>query len=241
MKIVRELGVVNACLYVADRFLRAVSRGRVRLHKYYFMQQPVPAGSWLPPRRGASIEVRALHADDPALAAFPRPARAYPYRFGQGAVCLAAFKSGLPAGFLWFTVGPYDEDEVRCRFMPLPEGQAAWDFDVYVAPEHRTGPVFLRLWDEANRLLRREAVACSFSRVSAFNALSVASHSRMGATRIGAATFLSVGRWQASAATLRPFLFFSRNPASVPVFRLNAERSSLLEDRHARTTPSPHH
>lgn len=241
MKIVHELGVVNAWLYLADRFLRALSLNRVRLHKYYFMAQPVPAGNWLPGRRGASVEVRRLLAGDPALTSFPRPARAFPYRFAQDAVCLAAFKSGIPAGFLWFTVGPYDEDEVRCRFMPLPKGKAAWDFDVYVAPEHRSGPIFLRLWDEANRLLRREGVTWSFSRVSAFNALSVASHSRMGAMRVGVATFVIFGRWQVSAATVRPFLFFSRNPASVPVFRLNAERPSLPEDRHARTTTSPHH
>ena len=229
MNLVRELGLWNACLYVADRLLRVVSFGRIRLHKYYFMAQPVAARPWLPAHRGKSFEVRRLQVGDPALAAFPRPERAFPYRFKQGAVGLAAFKSGAPVGFLWFTVAPYEEDEVRCRYVPLPEGKAAWDFDVYIRPEHRTGPAFLRLWDEANRLLRGEGVFWSFSRVSAFNPVSIASHSRMGAVRTGSVIFATLGRWQVSVATVRPYLFLSLSAASVPVFRLNAEPSAGRE------------
>lgn len=222
MSALRELGVVNALLYLADRLLRALSGGRIRLHKYYFMVQPVAARPWLPSRRGASFEVRRLSPQHPALARFPRPEAAFPYRFGQGAVCLAAFKAETPVGFLWFTVAPYREDEVRCRYVPLPEGQAAWDFDVYIAPEHRTGAAFLRLWDEANRLLGREGVRWSFSRVSAFNPASIASHSRMGAVSTGSAVFLTLGGWQVLLSNVRPYFFLSRHAASMPEFRLSA-------------------
>lgn len=235
MKIFRELGVLNTMVYVLDRLLRALFRGHARLHKYYFMAQPVAARPWLPARRGLSLEIRRLASGDPALTAFPRPQAAYPYRFRQGAVCLAAFKAQRPVGFLWFTVAPYMEDEVRCRYVPIPDGQAAWDFDVYVAPELRTGPAFLRLWDEANRLLRSQGVRWSFSRVSAFNPLSVASHSRMGAARVGSVVFATLGGWQLSVASLRPFVYFSRNPASMPEFHLSVETPADAERFAANT------
>ena len=223
MRLIRELGLVNALLYVLDRLLRRASLGVVRLHRYYFMAQPVAPRPWLPARRGASLEVRRLAAGDPALARFPRPGAAFPYRFAQGAVCLAAFKDETPVGFLWFTTQPYREDEVRCRYVTLPPGRSAWDFDVYIAPEHRAGPAFLRLWDEANRILRSEGITWSFSRVSAFNALSVASHSRMNAICTGSATFLALGRWQICVSSVQPFFFLSRNAASMPEFRLAAD------------------
>lgn len=227
--LIRELGFVDACFYVVDRLSSALSGKRARLHKYHFMAQPVAASPWLPPRRGAHFEVRRLHRGDPALRIFPRSERAFPHRFDQGAVCLAAFKSQEPIGFLWLSLGPYQEDEVRCRYVPLPQGKAAWDFDVYITPEHRSSPVFLRLWDEANHLLRSQGVGWSFSRVSAFNPLSAASHSRMGAFRIGAAVFATFGRWQLSVASLPPYLHLSRHSASVPEFQLNPKPAAGRE------------
>lgn len=234
VSLIRELGFTDACFYIVDRMLRAISGKRAHLRKYYLMAQPVAPHSWLPPGRGKRFEVRRLSAVDPALDAFPRPKTVFPYRFEQGAVCLAAFRSAEPVGFLWLSFGPYQEDEVRCQYVPLPKGEAAWDFDVYIAPQHRTSAVFLRLWDDANRLLRSKGVSWSFSRVSAFNPLSVASHSRMGANRIGAVIFATFGPWQLSVASVRPYLFLSLNSASVPVFRLNAEpapgRGALAAD-----------
>lgn len=218
-----QLGWRDGCLHVLSLALGRVSGGCVRLHKYYFVAQPVAAKAWLPGRRGAAIEVRAVGPTDPVIREFPRPPAVMPYRFEQGAICFAALKEGRCVGFLWTLLGPYREDEVRCRYVPLPEGEAAWDFDVYVAPEHRSGLVFMRLWDEANRYLAARGVRWSLSRISAFNAASLASHSRMGASRIGSAVFFSIGALQISVSNVRPRFFVSRGgAAAIPSFFLEA-------------------
>ena len=219
-----QLGWLDGCLYALSRMLAAASAGRVRIHKYYFVAQPVPQTSWLPGRRGQSFEVRRVGEADPLVKRFPRPARAAPFRFAQGAVCFAALREGAFAGFLWLTLGPYQEDEVRCRYVPLPAHEAVWDFDVYVEPEHRNGIAFLRLWDEANRFLAGRGIRWSLSRISAFNPGSILSHTRMKARRIGAATFLSVGPWQIAASTAAPRLHVSIREASFPTYALDARR-----------------
>lgn len=218
---IRELGWLNTCCYALDRLLAACSGGRGRIHKYYFVAQPVAHRPWLPPKRGADIEVRQIDESDPVIKEFPRPDRAMPYRFKQGAVCLSGSKAGQWIGFLWLTLGPYREDEVRCLYVPLPAGRSAWDFDVYLRPEQRNGIAFLKLWDEANRLLAARGYGCSLSRISAFNPGSMFSHARMGARRIGAATFLCIGRWQITLATLAPHFHFSPGPDSFPTIALH--------------------
>ena len=196
--------------------------GAVRLHKYYFFSQPVNAEPWLPAGRGATIQVREVLRTDPLLRDLPRPPWVIPYRFDQGAICLAALKEQVCVGFLWMLLGAYKEDEVRCLFIPSPKGATAWDFDVYVAPEHRGGLVLARLWDEANRYLAARGIRWSLSRISAFNAASIASHRRMGARPVGKALFLSIGSFQLSAANVRPRIFVSGNVSVVPEFVIKA-------------------
>jgi hypothetical protein len=217
----REVGLLDACLYALARVLESLSGRRVRVHKYYLVAQPVSKMPRLAPHRGQMFEVRQVAEFDPLIRQFPRPDWVIPYRFKQGAVCLAATKTGTVVGFLWLTLGPYDEDEVRCRYIPLPSEATAWDFDVYVEPAYRNGIVFGRLWDEANRFLTAHGVEWSLSRISAFNSGSILSHGRMGATRIGAATFLSMGRWQIAASTIAPHFHFSTGPGSFPTYRLD--------------------
>jgi hypothetical protein len=218
---VRDLGWRDGCLHVCARVLSGVSGDRVRLYKYYLVAQPVATTPWLAPHRGRSVQVRPIAEGDPVVERFPRPAWAAPYRFRQGAVCLGAFRGDAMIGFLWLTLGSYLEDEVRCRFVPLPEGKASWDFDVYVEPEQRHGIVFLRLWDEANRFLAARGVRWSLSRISAFNSGSMHSHARMGAKPIGAVTFLSLGRWQIAAASVEPRFHVSTRSDVLPTYALN--------------------
>ena len=214
----RVLGWLDGCCFVFDWLLAAGTANRARIRKYYFTVQPVRQQSWLPIRRGKDMTVRRILESDSVISEFPRPAQVIHDRFTQGAICLAAFKENIFVGFLWFTLGPYTEDEVRCRYEPQPSGQAAWDFDVFVRPEYRSGVAFLALWDEANRVLAAQHVGWSMSRISAFNGQSLRSHESMGARRIGSAVFLSLGRWQLAAATVRPFLHASLRPGRFPVF-----------------------
>lgn len=226
---IRELGWLDGFLYALNRSLVMISGNRMRLYKYYFVAQPVPETRWLSPRRGKAIEVRQIAESDPIVREFPRPDWVIPYRFKQGAVCLAAFKAGGFIGFLWLTLGAYQEDEVRCRYAPPAQAKAAWDFDVYLAPEHRLGVAFLRLWDEANSFFRAREINWSLSRISAFNRGSVLSHARMGATRLGSAVFLRIGSWQIMVAAIPPYFHLSTYPGSFPTLVLSPQRQSNAE------------
>ncbi|MCC6198362.1 MAG: GNAT family N-acetyltransferase, partial [Burkholderiales bacterium] len=146
-----------------------------------------------------------------------RPAEVIAARFAQGARCLAAAKQGRLAGFLWFVVGPYEEDEVRARFVPEPAGAASWDFDVMVLPQYRMGRLFSYLWTRANAELAKAGVRHTMSRISAFNAGSLASHQRLGATIAGSALFVCAGRLQVMRSSLRPHWHVSWRPDQRPV------------------------
>lgn len=219
----RQFGWINGILYLLDRFCSVISHSRIRIFKYYLVAQPIPRTPWLNAKRGAGLEVRQVLRSDPLIAEVPRPEWAIAFRFDQEAVCLAALKSGRFIGCFWMTLGPYREDEVRCRYVPLPEGRSAWDFDVYLDEEQRNGIAFLKLWDEANRFLRARNVLWSLSRISAFNRQSLLSHARMGAKRMGAVTFFLFGSCQVSVATVPPYVHVSTGAASYPTYALDPE------------------
>lgn len=208
-----EMGVLSGALYTVGRAVERIT-GRTCLFRYSLVAQPVPDHPLLGPRRGRTIAVRLVGPGDPALAEMPLSAAVLQYRFAQDAVCFGAFQDGTMIGCLWLRLGPYIEDEVRCEF--VPEGRSSWDFDVYIAPERRSGLAFARLWDEANSYLRDRGARWSFSRISAFNPRSLAAHGRMGARPVGAATYLRFGRWQLLMSRLAPYLHLSTGPQSVP-------------------------
>jgi hypothetical protein len=220
----RELGRIDASLYVLQRLLLVALKGRVRFYKYYFVAQPVARSSLLPPSRGQKIRIRLVDQRDVVTSDFPRPPEAIEARFRQGAKCLVAFKEDRFIGYLWLLTGTYQEDEVRASFCPLPSAHTAWDFDVYVEPEFRVGLTFPRLWDEANRFLAEKDIRWSCSRISAFNPGSLSSHARLGTKKLGSALFLCLGRWQATLATVGPYFHLSTHAGSFPAFRLDTAK-----------------
>jgi hypothetical protein len=214
-----ELGWLNGVLYVISRAL-AKFPGRVRLYKYYLVAQPVSQGTLLPPHRGRHISVRLVVEGDPVVHAFPPPPEIIRRRYAEGAICLAAFEGASLVGYLWLLLGPYEEDEVGCWFIPMPEGKAAWDFDIYVVPRYRFGVGFLRLWDEANRYLKERGVQWTMSRISAFNAASLASHRRLGAIVVSQAVFIVLGSCQLAVTTVFPFVQLSIGARNTPKIRV---------------------
>lgn len=214
-----ELGWFNASLYGADRLLSRLG-GAVGIYRYYLVAQPVPDQPLLPARRGRAIDVERMAAGHPGFGGLPLGEDVIAYRFAQEAVCFGAFQDGEIRGCLWLCLGPYDEDEVRCRFVHLPESETAWDFDVYVCPDARVGFAFGRLWDEANAFLREKGVSWSMSRISAFNPGSLASHTRLGARRVGSAIYLKLGGWQVTIADVAPYMHLSTGAGSVPRLRV---------------------
>lgn len=215
-----ELGALNTLLYGFGRLLSRGGDGF--LHRYYFVAQPVRAVARVAAHRGKSIEVRRLNQDDSAVYAFGRSAEVIRARFRQGAVCFGAFSQGRIIGYLWLVLGPYLEDEVRCWFIPLPPGRVAWDFDVYLEPQHRLGMGFVRLWDEADAFLRNAGIGWTLSRISAFNSGSLAAHRRLGARHLGSAVFLGSHSWQLMVAGVPPYAHLSIHRERVPQVKLAA-------------------
>lgn len=218
-KAVIELGWTPASIYALNRTMERLGLG-TRVYYYYLLAQPVPESTILPPGLGRTITVREILEGDPALARMPVPDRVLHRRFAQPSVCLGAFKESELVAYLWLCFGAYDEDEVRCKFVPQPKGRAVWDFDVYVFPRHRIGLGFACLWDEANARLRAKGVATSFSRVSAFNPISRRSHQRMHARIVGTAIYLVAKPMQLMLSNRRPFVHLSLREATQPTIDL---------------------
>lgn len=216
------LGWKDGVLLICKRIVERGSRGKARLIKYRLVGQPIRSAPWLSGRRGATLTVRPVPSDDPVLASLPRPQAVHAERFAQGAECLVAFRGDAPVGFLWFLVGDYQEDEVRCRFRPLPADRTAWDFDVHVAPEHRLSPAFLRLWDAANEILRARSVRWTLSRIDAFNPASLRAHASLGARPLGWLVFLVIGPMQLTLGSQRPRFHLGWKQRSGPLVEVPA-------------------
>jgi hypothetical protein len=235
LQMVQRWGWFNTSLFVFNRLLVSVSKGHVRLYRYYLIAQPVAKAALLAQGRGKKIEVRLIQEEDEIIQQFPRPASAIRARFEQGAKCVVAVKDGRFIGFLWLLMGSYQEDEVRARYVPLPANRSAWDFDVYVAPDFRLGLAFLRLWDRANRLLCESDISWSCSRISAFNTGSLGAHARLGTVFLGSTIFFCAGGCQLTLASISPYFHLSRRPDSFPEFHLDTQglvtTSSIPQDK----------
>ena len=222
-----SMGGLNGMLYLADRVFDTLSGGRTRLFKYYFVQQAVHPQPLLPAHRGRKISVDELSCDDKRLSQLPRSVEVIQSRFQQGGRCLAGFMDGAFVGCIWVNLGKYEEDEVRCDFIPCPVGEASWDYDVHVEPNYRLGFAFLRLWDETNALLREKGIRWSISRISAFKPESIKSHSSMGARMVGSAAYVCVGKFQLMFSTIAPFIHVSLAARQRPVLKVGAGGSGV--------------
>lgn len=204
-----RLGTGIASLYLASRLLGRLSGGRADIEFHRLMVQPVRRGTVLPPRLRGSLTVRRLGAEEPEIASALSRAEDLGPRLARGDGCLAAFRDGRLVGYLWLCFGVFEEPDSRCRFV-LPAGPGAWDYDMFVAPDERGGPVFAALWDAAWDLLRERGIAWTASRISGFNDLSLRSHVRLGARPVGWLALLRLGAWQGYAGSLPPYAALSR-------------------------------
>jgi GNAT superfamily N-acetyltransferase len=201
-----QTGVGNAFLCWTARALERLSARKIRLFKYYLMAQPISAAPLATKARASSIQVHIVDAGAPAVGLFPRPPDVIRQRFESGAICFAGMSAEKFVGFIWLKEGQYNEDEVRCRYLLMPRAEAVWDFDVYVEPQFRLGRAFSRLWDAAYDFMRSKGYRWSLSRVSAFNAASLTSHTRLGAVRVGWAVFLLMGPVQLALHSGAPYV-----------------------------------
>lgn len=217
-----------------DRFLYFVSRGlarltgdRVRLVRYHLVAQPVPDAPRPANARRTRFTFRRAASVDAVIASAPRPRAVLEQRLREGAACIVAECDGQLAGFVWLAERAYMEDEVRCLFRLDPHAQAAWDFDVYVAPAYRATRVFAQLWDAAHALSRERGHRWTFSRISGFNPASLAAHRRLGAADLGRATFLVLGPLQLSFFSIAPYVHVALSRRAHPTVKLPAALESL--------------
>ena len=234
------IGPHDTILFVLARLVAKLTRGRVRLLKYDIAAQPVPTGPLTPARRGQSIVITEGTPEQALGTSFGRPKAAIEHRLRHTrARYVLAHQDARLVGFQWFILRDCDEDEVRCVFQLSPGGRCAWDFDIFVEPQARVSPVFLRLWDSTNAILRDHDVDLSLSRVNAFNQTSMRAHARLGAEPVGWGVFLLAGRLQMSVFSSRPWLHFSLSPWTGPPAARRLTDRQGPENGHARLGMSP--
>jgi hypothetical protein len=148
---VKEIGWINTFLYYSNRILKAFLGSRVQIVKYYLLVQKVRDVSILSHSRGNNINVVEVSADNAVRNQFPHRDK-IEFRYQQGAHCLCAYKNEEFIGYHWLSLGHYLDDNIRAKFLLLPEEKAAWNFDLYINPEHRLGFAFAKIWDETHKL-----------------------------------------------------------------------------------------
>ena len=80
---------------------------------------------------------------------------------------------------------------------------------LFVAPAHRGGMTFFRMWEAAAGHLAARGVRWSLSRVWSHNDDSLSSHARLGAYAIASVVCVSAGKFRIALADCAPRLHFS--------------------------------
>ena len=213
---VASLGFGNGLLVAIARALDQATGGRCRLFKYYFVAQPVPAQPAATNSRSSQTRIFMASPGEGIIKRLPRPPEIIARRFADGSVCFVAARAETLVGFLWIKREAYREDEVRCHYVLQPAATLAWDFDAYVDPQFRMTRAFAQLWEAANAFLREQGCQWSISRISAFNAASLAAHKRLGTVHLHTAIFLVVGRVQLAAFSCYPYVHLGLRSDSFP-------------------------
>lgn len=217
-QLVRGIGITNALLYTLHRLLKKIST-TCSLDSYYLVAQPVSAKPLLPPHRGKDTTVRLIKPGDRSLELMQRPADEIERRFAGSGVCFVAESQEQLVGFLWLLLGAYQEPGDQCTFV-IDSPNAAWDLDVYVAPERRLSPIFAILWTAANAWMVTHGIAWTLSRVSCFNERSMRSHGRLGMVKLARLTIAQFGPVQITLTSIKPYINLSVRPQPGPAFRL---------------------
>lgn len=225
-----------ALLYLLHRALQAASGGRAAVVPYLLVAQPVGNAALAEVRPDPATVVQRIGPGHPLLLQGPRPAAVIAQRFADGAACYAATVKGEFAGMIWIARERYVEDEVRCTYEIADTATGVWDYDVYVVPRLRLGRTMGRLWRAVDEQLAAEGIRWTFSRINRFNAASVKSHQRLGATALSQVTFLVLGPLQlcwGGALGVR----ISLGPQRPPILRLTAPRRAADPPDPRSTTP----
>jgi GNAT superfamily N-acetyltransferase len=222
--LVDELGGTATALYLIDRLFGRFGNF-IRLTPCLILAQPVPDKPLLRPGRGASVAVDRIEALGEGFAGMPMDETDLARRQAADAIGFAARKDGTVLGYQWLSLDAHDDELFCCRFEIEPMHSGAFDFDIFIRPEHRSSLAFVRLWDTAFAFLREHGVRWTFSYVSRFNPASVAAHRRLGGIETGRALFLRFGSTEVIMTNWRPWFHYAGGTRR-PVIRLRAPNSA---------------
>lgn len=216
----KEFGFATGLLYVVSSALARAS-SKTRLFAYDLVVQPISESPLLDESRTKSrLMMRRIEQGEPVTSLMPVATDVINARLRQGAVCLGAFRGDDLVGYIWYSPGEYQEDEVRCAYVLEPAAQSVFDFDLYILPKYRLGRAFAGIWDAANAHLRERRVTQSFSRISRFNSASLRAHAHLGCRRLASAIFLRAGVLQLMFASAPPYLHLSLSNSDSARLRL---------------------
>lgn len=235
MGLVDNLGWADALLYCIDRVFQKAG-GAVGICRYILVAQPVLTRPLLSPRRAQSLAVRILQVDDELGDDTTLNRELLAKRIAAGNVCFGAFEAGRLVGFVCLGFERHDDELLHVRFIMPPTRPASWDYDFYIAPQHRLGFVYAGLWDSVFRFLHARGVEWSLSYIASTNKKSMNSQARMGAVNIGSLTVLRFGRCQAIIECRVPFVRIALGPDRPVEVRLEPPYNTGAEaDRPATT------
>jgi hypothetical protein len=206
----REMGLAGWASYSLDRLLARLTGRRVRFWALQFYAQPVPKEPLLAPARASKLKVGLIEVGDVPSALFERPRGAVEKRFQDGSLCVAARSGEAVAGYMWLHFGRLKERMFICDFEAVPTTTACWDYDFEVLPPYRLGRTFVRLWDEAFRILRERGIETTVSWILLSNRASARAHERMGARPAGWLVLLTWAGYGLAVQPRAPFLRLAR-------------------------------
>jgi len=221
----RQLGLATTAAVLLDGMARRL-RLPVSATRYILFAQPVAPEPLLPAAHLHGYTVRPLQPGDPAFEYSGRPETEILARARAGAICLGAFRDGLPCGFIWYSLGPYAENVHRCTLTPSPSGCTALDLDIVIPPRFRGSRAFAAVWSAAHERLRQQGVTWTVGRVAATNLVSLRAHERLGARPIGSMAILSLPSMEVLIGGPSPGLHVTRAGRPSPVCVLAAPQMS---------------
>jgi hypothetical protein len=189
---------------------------KLRFRAYQLYLQPLPS---IDTRLRAGYLIEEVFRGDKRLEQFPRPSNVIAQRWDQKSRCFLLRRDESILGFAWFCFGAYLEDDVNCVFRLRPEDRLAWDYDIFLFPEHRLGRAFQQLWLGCAIALRQSGYTHTASRIIRTNVRSVKSHRALGALAGQKCYFLNAGARQLALfrSPMRVSLSRSSDPPSVMV------------------------
>jgi hypothetical protein len=140
-------------------------------------------------------------------------------RAESGSIGVGAFDRNRLVGYAWLSLGPHDDELLLARFVPASRS-VSWDYDFFVAPSHRLGIVYARIWDHIFEILSSRGIEWSFSYIAFYNRVSLRSQLNMGAVPVGSFIAAAAGKYQVFLSCHFPLVRLARDNSSRAEFSL---------------------